>query len=134
MKLLFALSGFHRFERGAEVALLAVASELSKFGHMVTVVGSGEGRSETPYRFVRLPSLRRNFFERFPRFPTMRDETSWEDATFALALLGRINLREYDAVLTCAYPFTHLALRTVSRSGPVQVFVTQNGDWPAFSD
>ena len=45
MKLLFALPGFHRFDRGAEVALLAVAEELAKQGHAVTVMGSGEPRA-----------------------------------------------------------------------------------------
>lgn len=41
MRLLFALPGFHLFDRGAEVALLSVAAELAKKGDNVTVVGSG---------------------------------------------------------------------------------------------
>jgi glycosyltransferase involved in cell wall biosynthesis len=39
----------------------------------------------------------------------------------------------YDAAVTCSFPFTHWALRAKSPSHTAHVFVTQNGDWPAFS-
>ena len=36
--------------------------------------------------------------------------------------------------MTCSYPFTNWALRRPTRSArrPRHVFVTQNGDWPAY--
>jgi glycosyltransferase involved in cell wall biosynthesis len=134
MNILFALPGFHRFDRGAEVALLSVAAELGRLGHAVTVVGSGEAQAGTPYKFVRIPSIRREHFERFPRFPPFRSETAWEDATFAGGLLARVPLRNYDATVTCSFPFSHWALRRRGRAGPAHIFVTQNGDWPAASN
>ena len=136
MKLLFALPGFHRYERGAEVALLNVARNLAADCD-VTVVGSGKPRADTPYRYVKAGAVSRERFEKFPFFPPLRTETAWEDATFAANLLRRIDPTDYDAVVTCSFPFTHWALRRpvrgAGRTRPVQVFVTQNGDWPAFS-
>src|SRR3546814_7616695 len=35
--------------------------------------------------------------------------------------------------LTCSFPFTHWALRRPAPSKPLQIFVTQNGDWPAYA-
>ncbi|MGB3739321.1 MAG: glycosyltransferase family 4 protein [Pontixanthobacter sp.] len=135
MKLLFALPGFHRYERGAEVALLNVARNLATDAN-VTVVGSGDHRADTPYRYIKAGAVPRERFEKFPSFPPLRTETAWEDATFAANVLRRIHPGDYDAVVTCSFPFTHWALRRPlggGRTKPVQVFVTQNGDWPAFS-
>jgi len=134
MKLIFALPGFHRYDRGAEVALLAVAGELARKGEEVDVIGSGPSRPDTPYRYIQVPSIRREKFERFPAFPPFRSETAWEDATFAFNLLRTVQVERYDASLTCSFPFTHLALRRSRRKTPAHIFVTQNGDWPAFSN
>lgn len=134
MNLIFALPGFHRVDRGAEVALLAVASELATTGDTVVVAGSGEPREDTPYRYIRIPSVPRERFERLPKFPPMRSETAWEDATFAAGIFSRLNLAGYDASITCSFPFTNWALRKGGSRAPAHFFVTQNGDWPAFSD
>ena len=75
MRILFALPGFHRFERGAEVALLSLATELARGGDAVTVIGAGEARAGTPYRFRHAGALRREKLERMPRVPALRSET-----------------------------------------------------------
>lgn len=134
MRLLFALPGFHQYARGAEVALLAVASELARTGDDVTVVGSGPNTDGRAYRYLQIPAVRRERFEKFPTFPPFRSETAWEDASFAINLVRKIDLQGYDASVTCSFPFSHWALRRLGRKGPASVFVTQNGDWPAFSD
>ena len=134
MRLLFALPGFHRYDRGAEIALLAVAEELAAGGDEVTVIGSGGQRAGTAYTYRRVPSVRRELFERFPRFPAFRNETAWEDATFAARLFAQVDIASYDATVTCSFPHTHWALRKRGRRGPAHFFVTQNGDWPARSD
>jgi glycosyltransferase involved in cell wall biosynthesis len=132
--LLFALPGFHRFDRGAEVALLSVAEELARSGARVTVMGSGEPRPNVSYRFRRVAAVSRDRFERFPKFPPFRSETAWEDATFAANLMMHEKLEQYDATVTCSFPFTHWALRAKSPARTAHIFVTQNGDWPASSD
>jgi len=134
MRLLFALPGFHRYNRGAEVALLSVARELAASGHQVTVAGSGSARADTPYVYRRVPSIRRESLERLPAIPPFRSETAWEDATFAFNLVRRVRLSDHEATITCSFPFTHWALRRRGLRGPAHVFVTQNGDWPAVSD
>ena len=134
MKLLFVLPGFHRYDRGAEVALLAVAETLASAGENVTVMGSGDARPGATYRFRRVPAIRRETFEKFPSFPPLRNETAWEDASFVPALLAAYRPADFDAVITCSFPFTHWALRRPSRASPLQIFVTQNGDWPAYAD
>jgi glycosyltransferase involved in cell wall biosynthesis len=132
---MFALPGFHAQDRGAEVALLSVARELARNGDTVTVMGGGPERPGEPYRYLPIPMLDRRRFERFPKLPALRSETAWEDATFAANLLRRYDPRGYDAVVTCNFPFTHWALRRPAGGArPLQIFVTQNGDWPARSD
>lgn len=132
LRIAFALPGFHTVDRGAEIALLAVAQNLALLGEEVTVFGSGQPRSDTAYRFRHVPAARRERFERFPFFPPLRSEVMWEDMTFAAALLTRYRPGDFDAVLTCSFPFTQLALRRPATGRrPRQVFVTQNGDWPA---
>ena len=134
MKVLFALPGFHRCERGAEVALLSVADALASAGTEVTVMGSGPARPATQYSFIEVPSIRREHFERYPALPPLRSETAWEDMTFAIALMRDYRPGDYDAVVTCSFPFTHWALRRPAKRKPLQIFVTRNGDWPAFSN
>ncbi|MFD1788389.1 glycosyltransferase family 4 protein [Sphingomonas floccifaciens] len=133
MRILFALPGFHRFDRGAEVALLAVANELALAGNAVRVMGSGPPRDGVAYDFEQVGSIRRERFESLPSIPPLRSEVNWEDATFAAALLRRYRPADYDAVVTCSFPFTHWALRRPAARKPAQIFVTQNGDWSAFA-
>jgi glycosyltransferase involved in cell wall biosynthesis len=134
MKLLFALSGFHKHERGAEVALMSVAEAMAASGDEVTLMGSGAARPGTSYDFKQVGSLSRENFENWPHFPPLRSETTWEDATFAANLLRKYDPAKFDAVVTCAFPFTHWALRRPAAKKPLQIFVTQNGDWPAFNN
>lgn len=136
MRILFALPGFHRFERGAEIALLSLADELARSGEAVTVIGSGEPREGVPYRFLRAGSIRRERLERLPRIPVLRSETAWEEAIFAPGLLRAYRPSQHDVTVTCSFPFTNWVLRRPVPGGrrPPHVFVTQNGDWPALSD
>lgn len=132
LRIAFALPSFHKVDRGAEVALLSVAEHLARLGEDVTVIGSGAAREGTSYRFRHVSAVPREKFEKFPVFPPLRGEVMWEDMTFSAALLRRYRPRDYDAVVTCSFPFTHLALgRPAIGRRPLQIFVTQNGDWPA---
>jgi glycosyltransferase involved in cell wall biosynthesis len=134
VRLLFALPGFHKYDRGAEVALLSVANSLAATGDNVTVIGAGTSRPGTSYNFEHIGAVPRERFEKWPHFPPLRSETAWEDATFALNLLRNYDPSAFDAVITCAFPFTHWALRRPAKKKPLQIFVTQNGDWPAFEN
>ena len=136
MRLLFALPGFHRYERGAEVALLSVATELAHIGDDVTVIGSGQSKEGDPYKFIHAGSVRRENFEKFPFFPPFRSETVYEEATFAPGLLRYYRPADYDAVLTCSFPITNriLGRPTFGNRKPLNIFVTQNGEWPAISN
>jgi glycosyltransferase involved in cell wall biosynthesis len=134
VRLLFALPGFHRFDRGAEIALLAIANQLAQMGRQVTVMGSGEQRPGTSYNYLPVRSIRRERFEGFLHLPAFRDETQWEDASFAICALRRYNPAHFDAVVTCSFPWTHWMLRKPTRASPAQIFVTQNGDWPAVAN
>ena len=134
MRFLFALPGFHLVERGAETALLSVASKLADAGHQVNVVGGGSDRVNVPYKYWRIPITTRERFERFPKFPPLRSAEAWEDASFASRLRATIDRIEYDVSVTCSYPFTNWALSRGRGKRGKHIFVTQNGDWPAFSD
>jgi glycosyltransferase involved in cell wall biosynthesis len=136
MRVLFALPGLHCYDRGAEIAFISIAKELVKAGDSVTLIGSGQDRGGTPYRFLHAGSLSRKNFERFPKIPILRTEFVYEELTFLPALLRTYRPGDYDVTLTCSYPFTNWALRHPTWSGtrPPHVFVTQNGDWPATSN
>jgi len=133
---LFALAGLHRFDRGAEVAFISVARELVKLGNEVTLIGSGPGRANEPYRYIHAGAISRTRFEHWPSIPTLRNEAAWEEATFAPTLLGKFRPTDFDVTATCAFPWTHWTLRrpVFGGSRPRHVFITQNGDWPAHSN
>ncbi len=134
MRVLVALPGLHRVHRGAEVALEAVGRGLAQRGHEVTLLGSGHPRAGDPYRFLHSPVIPRERFERFPVGPTVRNEGAYEELTFALGSLTRYRPGDFDVTLTCGYPFTSWLLRRPARRAPLHVFVTQNGDWPAWNN
>lgn len=136
VRILLALPGLHRVDRGAEVAFIEIGRQLSRRGHQVTLFGSGNERPDEPYTFLHIPSFRRELFEGWRRMPPLRSETVWEEATFAPGLLMKYRPGDFDIVATCAYPFTYWALRrpVFGRRRPKSVFITQNGDWPAYGN
>lgn len=136
MRILFALPGLHRYDRGAEIAFISLASELAKTGDAVTLIGSGLPRTSTPYRFLHAPSLMREHFESLPSIPLLRNEYAYEELTFIPGFLWQYRPEEYDVTVTCSYPFTNWMLRrpVMGTSRPPHVFVTQNGDWPAYAN
>ena len=101
----------------------------------MTLIGSGQPSAE-PYRFLHAGSVRRECFERFPKMPVLRHQFAYEEMTFVPALLRQYCPTEYDVTLTCGYPFTNWMLRRAVWRGtrPPHVFVTENGDWPAYAD
>jgi len=135
MRVLFALPGLHKYDRGAEIAFVSVANELAKAGATVTLIGSGRDRTGTPYHFLRANSVPRENFTSFPSIPVLRNEYAYEEFTFIPDLLRQYRPADYDVTLTCSFPFTNLILRRPTFGGrrPPHVFVTQNGDWPAYS-
>jgi glycosyltransferase involved in cell wall biosynthesis len=135
MRILFALPGLHRVDRGAEVAFIAAASALARGGDDVTLIGSGAARPGSPYRFLHAGCIRRERFEAMPSLPGLRDDCAYEELTFACGLLTRYRPADYDVTLTCGYPYTNWMLRwrRQGASMPRHVFVTQNGDWPAYA-
>jgi glycosyltransferase involved in cell wall biosynthesis len=133
MRILFSLPGLHRYNRGAEIAFISIASELAKVGEVVTLFGSGPEREMTPYRYLRAASIRRETFESFPSIPGLRDECAYEELTFVPNFLLRYRPSDYDITIGCSYPFSNWALRRPVIGGvrPPHVYVTENGDWPA---
>ena len=133
MRLLFALPGLHRFGRGAEVVFESIAQQIAVQGeHEVTLVGSGESRSDCAYQFIHLPAVSREHFEGWPKIPFLRHEFMDEELTFAARLAALPAVGKADVTLTCSYPYVNWALRRPRRGKrPAHVFVTQNGDWAA---
>jgi len=136
MKVLFALPGLHRYDRGAEIAFIEVARELAKLGHTITLMGSGKRKSAAPYRFLHVGCLAREKFSAFPSLPLLRNDYAYEELTFSPHFLLQYQPEEYDVTLSCSYPFTNWILRRPVLLGhrPPHVFVTENGDWPAYSN
>jgi glycosyltransferase involved in cell wall biosynthesis len=134
MRMLFVLPGLHRVHRGAEVAFESIAHEIALEGdHQVTLIGSGKETPPRAYCFKRVPSLPREWFERWPSVPFLRNEYMYEELTFAAALATTRWRHDVDVTVTCSYPYTNWVLRSalLGKRRPAHVFVTQNGDWPA---
>jgi glycosyltransferase involved in cell wall biosynthesis len=137
MRIQFLLPGLHRVHRGAEAAFLSIATEIAHLGlDEVTVIGSGPPKEAAPYRFLRYGAIPRERFERFPKFPPLRSEYVYEEASWVLSYLVNRKRADADITVTCSYPFVNWMLTRWprSRSRPAHVFVTQNGDWPAYSN
>lgn len=133
MRVLFALPGLHRVQRGAEVAFESIGQALAESGVEVTLLGSGPPIAGRSYRYLRAGVVPRERFERAPSLaPFFRSEYVYEEATFVPGMLRRVRPRDYDVTVTCGYPYTNWVLRAIGgRRRPRHVFVTQNGDWPA---
>jgi glycosyltransferase involved in cell wall biosynthesis len=131
LRIAFALSGLHRVTRGAEVAFEEVAKKIALIrGMSVTLIGSGPSRDEVPYQYKQARCISREFFERWPRFPYVRDHYSYEELTFAPGLWRAFAPADFDITVTCGYPYTNWVLRSGRRSRrPRHIYVTQNGDW-----
>ena len=136
MRIAFVLPGLHRVVRGAEVAFESIARELAQIeGVSVTLFGSGEERDNQPYNFVHIDNIPREGFENLPHVPLFRTEYVYEEFTFLPGLIRRYRPSDFDLTVTCSYPFINWFLRT--RGGkrrPAHVFVTQNGDYPAYAN
>lgn len=135
MRILLVLPGLHRVRRGAEVAFEAIAQQIALEGHhQVTLIGSGEEIPSRAYQFLRVPATPRDRFERWPKMPFLRNEFMYEDLTFAAGLMTKQWRTDADVTVTCSYPYTNWALRShlPGRRRPAHIFVTQNGDWPAY--
>lgn len=136
-RVLVALPGLHRVNRGAEVAFESVSHELAKLpGYEVTLVGAGWPREGAAYRFIHVGCVGRERFEKLPPVPVLRSEYAWEEMTFAPGLWRAYEPAQYDVTMTCSYPFCNWVLARRKRRGarPAHVYVTQNGDWPARAD
>ena len=137
MRISFLLPGLHRVHRGAEVALESVATEIAKLGlDEVTLIGSGPPLPDRPYHYARNGLITRERFERLPKFPPFRSEYIFEEATWVANRLPRYRSKAADVTVTCSYPFVNWMLTRWPplRRRPAHVFVTENGDWPAYSD
>ena len=137
MRIHFVLPGLHRVPRGAEVAFESVAAGIARLGlDEVTLFGSGAPIADRPYQFRSFGLIPRERFERAPKFPPFRTEYIYEEATWALNYLTRYRPGAADITVTCSYPFVNWILSRWPPAGnrPAHVFVTQNGDWPAYSD
>jgi glycosyltransferase involved in cell wall biosynthesis len=135
VRVLFALPGLHRHNRGAEVAFISIGKELARLGDTVTLLGSGEPDPTAPYRFIHASSIPRERFEGFPVGPLLRHEYAYEELTFVPGLLRQFRPGDYDITVTCSYPFTNWILRRPVLRGqrPPHIYVTENGDWPAIA-
>ena len=136
MRIAFVLPGLHRVVRGAEVAFESIAEKLAhKNGVEVTLFGSGTAQSEGEYSFIHVRNQDRQRFERWPQIPIFRNEYVYEEFTFAWNLWGRYRPQDFDIAVTCSYPFINWFLNFKGgKRRPAQVFVTQNGDYPAISN
>ncbi len=134
-RVLFALPGLHRINRGAETAFESVARELARLdGFEVTLLGSGEARAEEPYRFLRSPCICRHKLEWIPEIRRLRGHGGYEEITFLPGALWRYQPGAYDVTVACTYPYMNWLLRGRRARGrrPAHLYVTQNGDFPAY--
>lgn len=129
-RVLFALPGLHRVNRGAEAAFEWIAAGLCREGFEVTLIGSGDPIPDRPYRFLKGRARPREAFRKWPSLPPFRGEYRWEEASFAPSLWRLYRPSDYEVTVTCSYPFVNGVLRAKRRGKtPKHVYITENGDW-----
>jgi hypothetical protein len=68
--------------------------------------------------------------------PCFRNEYQYEEFTFAwnLRQKGQFRPEKFDVTISCTYPHVNWSLQKTRRNdGPLNLFVTQNGDWMCHS-
>ncbi len=138
MRILFALPGAHRVNRGAEVAIESIARNIARHGDgdEVVLIGSGPQRPSEPYRYEQVKVITRERFEWIPELPLARNPEMWEELTFIPGMLRRLRKRDFDITVTCTFPYVNLALRRWRRAsaGARHVWISENGIWPLLHD
>ena len=137
MRVALVLPGLGRVQRGAETAFVELARGLAaRPDTEVELFGTGRQGLDGLAAHV-LPCVPRERFEGWPRLPGFRGETWYEEFTFATALALRRAYRpkRFDITLSCTFPHVHGHVRRAGRGlrdcrRPLNVYVTQNGDWP----
>ena len=137
MRIHFLLPGMHRVHRGAEAAFEAVATEIAKLGlDEVTVVGSGPPKDNRPYRFQSSGLIRARAVRALPENSAVSIGIHLRRGLLGPQLPAPLPSSRRRHYRTCSYPFLNWMLTRWPplRRKPAHVFVTQNGDWPAYSD
>lgn len=76
--------------------------------------------------------ISREKFEKWPSLPFFRNEYAYEELTFTwnLRRAGIYHPENFDATISCTFPHVHTFLNRRRKHGkPLNIFVTQNGDW-----
>ncbi len=137
LRVAILLSGLGRVQRGAEAAFLELARRwVERSGASVTLFGMGEEGLPAELGREVIKCRPRERFEGWPSLPTLYTEYYYEELSFVwnLARSGRYKPADFDVVLSCTYPWVNWYLqRTGRRNGPLNIYVTQNGDWPSFA-
>lgn len=133
----YVLPGLGKVHRGAETAFIELARSMALHqGAEVHLFGSGTDWPEGCHGHT-VSCVRRESFEKWPKFPIMRTDCAYEEATFAWNLWRDPQWKpsRFDSVVSCSYPFVNWLLRTTPRSKrPIRIFSTQNGDWACSSN
>ena len=133
----FILPGLGRVQRGAETAFHEIAAALSKYDDFeVELFGTG---TDVPagLKTHSVGYLSRERFENWPALPFLRNEYAWEELSFTwnLRRSGKFQADRFDVTVSCTFPHVNMFLNRRSRDGsPLNIFVTQNGDWMCHSD
>lgn len=133
MQIAMILPGLGRVQRGAETAFLEVAAGLNQFPDIdVHLFGSG---TDVPrgLKITAVECTPREKFEKWPKFPSLRSECHYEELSYVFRLWrsGTFQPQQFDATISCTYPWINWFLKRAKRKNPhlKNVFVTQNGDW-----
>lgn len=132
----FVLPGLHRVCRGAEVAFESVAQCIAaKPGYEVTLFGSGQVIDGRTYAFRHVGCVGREKLMWIPELRRLRGHGGYEEMTFVPGLLRAYRPADFDLTVACTYPYMNWLLRARKYQGrrPAHIYVTQNGDWPAFA-
>ena len=132
IRVAFVLPGLGRVQRGAETAFIEVARALSQYNDIdVELFGTGTAVPDG-LKTHRVGYISREKFEKLPSIPFFRNEYAYEELTFTwnLRRSGCYRPDTFDATISCTFPHVHMFLNRRKRHDrPLNIFVTQNGDW-----
>lgn len=114
IKIAFILSGLGHIKRGAETTFTELMRYLADKDDLeITAFGGGRDFHIEGIRYIKVPCIKRHYFERFPKIKRLHLKYGhdWEGVFFSIFLSPIIIRMNFDILASFSFPFDLLPLK-----------------------
>ena len=129
IKVAFILSGLGHISRGAETTFTEVIKRLAQKLD-ITVFGGGGDFHIDGVKYIKVPIIKRKYFEKFPNIKRfhLKHSHDWEGVIFSIMLVSMLLGRKFDIFSTHSFPFELLPLKVYKKfRGNTKIVFTCGG-------